>query len=232
MTVTRIGTSHPLNERSVKNLAGVHPDLVRVVEMAATRCPVPVVVTEGLRKIERQEQLVAAGKSWTLNSRHLTGHAVDLVDADNYAYDIPDLDKIAKAMKECAAEIGVPIVWGGDWKSRDTPHFELDRKAYPASGVPTATRVIEASSKIAKARGVIATAAGAGAVVLDKATGAIGAITDPIIPPVPTGVSETITNLGTWGKLLPAADGRVFLVGALTFAGVALASRFLARLRT
>ena len=114
-----------LNERSRKALVGVHPDLVRVVELAAERCEVPIVVTEGLRNLDRQKELKAAGKSWTLDSRHLTGHAVDLVDADNYAYDIPDLDKIAAAMRAASDDLRVPIVWGGDWKSRDTPHFEL-----------------------------------------------------------------------------------------------------------
>lgn len=123
-----------LNERSRNNLAGVHPDLVRVVELAASKCTVPMVVTEGLRTLERQKMLKAAGKSWTLNSRHLTGHAVDLVDADDFGYDVPDMSAIAKAMKEAAAECDVPIVWGGDWKSKDTPHFELDRRHYPAKG--------------------------------------------------------------------------------------------------
>jgi peptidoglycan L-alanyl-D-glutamate endopeptidase CwlK len=35
-------------------------------------------------------------------------------------------------MKAAAAEEGVALVWGGDWKTfRDGPHFELSRTRYP-----------------------------------------------------------------------------------------------------
>ena len=136
----------PLNERSRRNLAGVHEDLVRVVERAAEITTVPFIVTEGLRTLARQEALVAAGKSWTLDGRHLTGHAVDLADADNAGYEMPDMIEIGRAMRQAASELGVPIEWGanvkygGDWKKQnDSPHFELTRAAYPASGVTTAT---------------------------------------------------------------------------------------------
>jgi peptidoglycan L-alanyl-D-glutamate endopeptidase CwlK len=210
-----------LNERSRKALAGVHPDLVRVVEMAAERCEVPIVVTEGLRTQERQAALKAAGKSWTLNSRHLTGHAVDLVDADNYGYDIPDLDKIAKAMREAAAECSVPIVWGGDWKSKDTPHFELDRKAYPATGIPTGTLIAEKVGTIAKARATIAATVGTGAVVAKEAADAVSGVKAPLIPPVSEGIAQTVTNVAGWSKVLGGHDASVFVVGAAVFAGVA-----------
>lgn len=220
-----------LNERSIKNLAGVHPDLVRVVEMAAARCEVPIVVTEGLRSRERQAELKAAGKSWTLNSRHLTGHAVDLVDADNYGYDIPDLDKIAAAMRSAANECGVPIVWGGDWKSRDTPHFELDRKAYPASGIPTGTLIAEQVGTIAKARATVAAVVGTGAVVTKEAADAVTGIKAPLIPPVSDGIAQTVTNVAGWSKVLGSQDVSVFLVGMVIFALVAGVSWGIGRLR-
>lgn len=228
----KVVKDHPLNERSIKNLAGVHPDLVRVVEMAAQCCEVPIVVTEGLRTRERQAVLKAAGKSWTLNSRHLTGHAVDLVDGDNYGYDVPDLDRIAKAMKGAAEELGIPIVWGGDWKSKDTPHFELDRKKYPASGVPTGTLIAEKIGTIAKARATIATAVAGGAVVAKDATEAVTQIKTPIIPPVSDGIAQTVTNVAGWSKVLGGHDPKVFVVGALFFVGVAGASVLLKRLRS
>lgn len=220
-----------LNERSRAALAGVHPDLVRVVEMAASRCEVPIVVTEGLRNIERQKVLLAAGKSWTLNSRHLTGHAVDLVDADNYGYDIPDLDKIAKAMKACADECGVPIVWGGDWKSKDTPHFELDRKAYPASGIPTGTLVAEKVSVFAKARAAVAVGSAGAALVAKDATEAVTQIKAPLIPPVSDGIAQTVTNVAGWSKVLGSHDAGVFLIGAVVFAGVAGGAWLIKRVR-
>ena len=126
--------------RDRARLEGVHRDLVRVVERA--RQAVPFIVTEGLRTRERQARLVAIGASRTMSSRHLTGHAVDLacwlddgdgaVDQGEIRWDWMLYEQIGAAMKVAAKELGVPIVWGGDWSSfRDGPHFELDRRAYP-----------------------------------------------------------------------------------------------------
>ncbi len=123
-----------LGKRSIERLQGVHPDLVRVVERAIDLTPVDFTVLEGLRSPERQQTLVASGASQTLNSRHITGHAVDLgAWVDNQVdWSWPLYAKIANAMKAAAKELGVSIVWGGDWRTfKDGPHFELDRKFYP-----------------------------------------------------------------------------------------------------
>lgn len=122
-----------LSKRSLGNLEGVHPDLVKVVRLAIKKTSVDFMVTEGLRTVARQKKLVAAGASQTMNSRHITGHAVDLAAwvAGEVRWDWPLFHKIAAAMKEAAKELGVPIVWGGDWRSfKDGPHFELNRKSY------------------------------------------------------------------------------------------------------
>ncbi|WP_439242469.1 M15 family metallopeptidase [Lonepinella sp. BR2474] len=120
------------SKRSENNLKGVHEDLVRVVRRALTLTEQDFMVICGLRTFEEQKEMVAKGTSKTLNSRHLTGHAVDLVP---YPVDWNDWSKfaqIAKAMKQAAKDLKVQIVWGGDWKSfKDGPHFELDRKTYP-----------------------------------------------------------------------------------------------------
>ena len=120
--------------RSEKNLAGVHADLVKVFRLAETLTTAPFIVTEGLRTVERQAQLVKAGASQTMNSRHITGHAVDvaaLVDGE-VRWDWPLYAKIATVVKDAAKQLGIPVVWGGDWKSfKDGPHFELDRTKYP-----------------------------------------------------------------------------------------------------
>ncbi|MGA0544430.1 M15 family metallopeptidase [Brevundimonas sp. VNH65] len=125
--------SFRLSQRSRARLTGVHPDLVAVVEAAIRRTAVDFVVTEGRRSPERQRALVKAGASRTLNSRHLTGHAVDvaaLVEG-RVRWDWPLYPRIAEAFKAAAGSLGTPIVWGGDWKTlRDGPHFELDRKVY------------------------------------------------------------------------------------------------------
>ena len=123
-----------LDARGEARLHGVHRDLVRVVRAALELTTVEFTVTEGLRTLERQRALKARGASRTLNSRHLTGHAVDLaakVDG-SVRWDWPLYALLARAMKAGAVREGVAIVWGGDWKSlRDGPHFELDRKIYP-----------------------------------------------------------------------------------------------------
>lgn len=122
---------YKLGTRSKQSLSGVHVDLVAVVEKAIEITEVDFSVIEGIRHIERQRQLVKAGKSTTLNSRHITGHAVDMVP---YPVDWEDLERfelMAEAMKLAAEELEIPIIWGGDWKSfYDAPHFELDRKKY------------------------------------------------------------------------------------------------------
>ena len=127
-----------LDTRSERNLTGVHPQLVAVVRRAAQLLEaagaVTFIVTEGLRTETRQKQLVAQGASRTMNSRHLTGHAVDLAAkvGGNVRWDWPLYAKLAEAMKAAAGELGVHLTWGGDWKSfKDGPHFELNPKEYP-----------------------------------------------------------------------------------------------------
>lgn len=119
-----------LSPRSLTKLEGVHVDLVRVIRRAAELMPegVGFIVTEGLRTRRRQEQLVQAGASLTMNSRHLTGHAVDLAATvgGEVRWDWPLYHSLAAIVKQAAAELEVPITWGGDWRTfRDGPHFEL-----------------------------------------------------------------------------------------------------------
>jgi peptidoglycan L-alanyl-D-glutamate endopeptidase CwlK len=69
---------YTLGNRSLQNLSGVHPDLVAVVKRAVEITEQDFSVIEGIRNINRQRELVKTGKSTTMNSRHLTGHAVDI----------------------------------------------------------------------------------------------------------------------------------------------------------
>ncbi|WP_249430983.1 MULTISPECIES: M15 family metallopeptidase [Enterobacter cloacae complex] len=127
--------AYKFSQRSETKLVGVHPDLVKVVRRALELSPVDFGITEGLRTIERQKQLVAEGKSQTMNSRHITGHAVDV-----YAYPTPagswDMTyyrQIADAFKAASIELKIPVEWGGDWKSlKDGPHMQLPFDKYPA----------------------------------------------------------------------------------------------------
>jgi len=125
-----------LSLRSKSNLRGVHPDLVRVVNRAISEGSTDFVVIEGLRSQQRQAELLAKGASRTKNSRHLTGHAVDLAVLfegqiswrTNLYYALAVQIKIAATMEN------VPIEWGGEiWMPGffDGPHFQLPREKYP-----------------------------------------------------------------------------------------------------
>ena len=129
---------YTLGVRSKARLKGVHPDLVKVVKRAINLTTVDFTVLEGVRDPLRQMKLVEAGASQTMNSRHIPGadgfaKAVDLgawVD-DEVRWDWPLYHQIAAAMKEAAKQVGVPIEWGGDWKMKDGPHWQLPWKDYP-----------------------------------------------------------------------------------------------------
>ena len=125
---------YKLGARSKQRLKGVHDDLVKVVERAIEITTVDFTVLEGLRDPERQKTLMESGASQTLNSRHITGHAVDLgAWVDNQVdWSWPLYHKVAASMKEAAKELDVAIVWGGDWHNfKDGPHFQLPRKTHP-----------------------------------------------------------------------------------------------------
>ena len=123
--------SYNLGKRSLQSLSGVHPDMVAVVKRAIEITDQDFTVIEGIRNINRQRELYKAGKSTTMNSRHITGHAVDMVPWPVDWNDLERFEVMSEAMKTAAEELEIPIVWGGDWKSfYDAPHFELDRKEY------------------------------------------------------------------------------------------------------
>ena len=130
----------PLNERSEKNLEGVHPDLVKVAHRAAEISEVEFIVIEGLRSMKRQRALVAAGASKTLKSRHLPHPS----DGKSRAFDlVPVIDGAIEwkttafalpleAIRKASAELKIPVELGADWKSfRDFPHIQLPWKEYP-----------------------------------------------------------------------------------------------------
>lgn len=116
--------------RSENNLKGVKAQLVAVARRALELSSVDFGITEGLRTQDRQKQLYAEGKSQTMNSRHLTGEAVDVVAyvGGTVSWDFPLYRKISEAFKQAAQELNTQIEWGGDWKTLvDGPHFQLKR---------------------------------------------------------------------------------------------------------
>jgi peptidoglycan L-alanyl-D-glutamate endopeptidase CwlK len=125
--------TYALSQRSKDRLKGVHPDLVKVIEEAIKESPLDFSISEGLRTKERQKVLFDSGKSQTMNSRHITGHAIDfaVIKDGEVTWDFKYYQLVADHIKAVAKALDVPIIWGGDWQSfRDGPHVELNRSKY------------------------------------------------------------------------------------------------------
>ena len=107
--------------RSLSKFAGVHPDLKAVADRAIELTVQDFGVTEGLRTAERQRLLVSQGRSQTMNSRHITGHAIDVLaySGKQHTWDIPAYLLIANAFVWAADEVDVAIRWGGAWHIPD-----------------------------------------------------------------------------------------------------------------
>ncbi len=150
-----------LGKTSLRELNGVHADLVAVVQRAIALTAQDFSVHDGIRTLADQQRLVAKGASPTLDSRHLTGHAVDLVPYINgkLRWEWGPIYVIADAVRVAAQELNIPLRWGGAWDIDfstsgdstedlvalyvarrkaanlrafiDGPHFELPRAVYP-----------------------------------------------------------------------------------------------------
>lgn len=129
-----------LGTRSLLRLAEAHPDLRKVIIEAARISDLDFTLLEVLRAPNRQKKLVASGASKTMKSRHLPhpsdglSRAVDIAPwvGGKASWDWPLYNRLAPIIKQAAANVGVPIEWGGDWRSfKDGPHWQLPWKQYP-----------------------------------------------------------------------------------------------------
>jgi peptidoglycan L-alanyl-D-glutamate endopeptidase CwlK len=125
---------YSFSKRSLLRLEGVHPDLIKIVSRAMSMQIMDFAITYGLRTEEEQKELYAQGRTrpgpivtWTLNSEHIKGRAIDIAP---YPIDWGNelrFARLAGIMQSCAVIEGVEIEWGGTWKNKDMPHFQLRR---------------------------------------------------------------------------------------------------------
>lgn len=126
-------SQYTLSKTSLRNLDGVHPELIDVVKMAIqiTKIDFGIPSSGGYRTASQQNELYRDKKSqldgFDKKSNHQTGNAVDVfayVDG-KASWDEHHLSMVACAMLEAANRLGVNLRWGGLWKSFvDMPHFE------------------------------------------------------------------------------------------------------------
>lgn len=129
-----------LSGRSESNLVGVDDRLVKVIRRALEISSADFAVIEGLRTIEKQRENVRKGVSKTMDSRHLTGHAVDILPSSikpGMDWELHYFMPVLKAIKQAGDELGVPLRFGVNWKSDpslpietkfiDAPHVEIPK---------------------------------------------------------------------------------------------------------
>lgn len=119
--------AYRFGKRSLQRLEGVNPDLVAVMERAISISTQDFSIIEGVRSVERQRELVDTGKSQTMNSRHITGDAIDLVSYP-VSWEFEDFYPIADAVIQAAKDCDVKVRWGGNWRVNDLRDWDRTAK--------------------------------------------------------------------------------------------------------
>lgn len=100
-------------KKSKERLKGVDVRLVNVLNEVVKYFDITVI--EGLRSQERQNELVAQGKSKTKFGKHVQGKAVDIAPYPIDWNSRDDFHYLGGFVLGVASKMGVDIRWGGDW---------------------------------------------------------------------------------------------------------------------
>lgn len=139
--------SFSFSKRSEQRLRGVHPHLRKLAQVAIAQTTLDFTVLEGARSPARQKELVEAGASWTMMSRHLKSwvpasrhnvpefavpagmyaHAIDIAPmiSGSVRWDWPLFHKLYYWFEFSARYIEekhgfrIPFDWGGDWRPKE-----------------------------------------------------------------------------------------------------------------
>ncbi|BBM37720.1 hypothetical protein JCM16775_0410 [Leptotrichia hofstadii] len=145
--------TYSFSQTSLDKMEKVHPKLVEVMKEAIENSPFDFRITDGARTTEEQFALYQKGRTLPgpkvtncvgkkFKSNHQIksdgfGHAVDIfpcgvVENGVYrkftseeGYDEKKLKLIANHILAVAKSKNINVEWGGNWKMKDTPHFEL-----------------------------------------------------------------------------------------------------------
>ena len=133
-----------LSKRSLDTMAGVNPNLVRVIKEAIATSPFDFMITQGLRTAKYQNELYQQGRTrkgikvtnadgYIKKSNHQMK-----IDGYGYAIDFAVLDKakiewdteskyeaVAKHLLEVGHKLGIDLEWGGNWRFKDYPHIQI-----------------------------------------------------------------------------------------------------------
>ena len=166
-----------LSRRSKLALVGVHRDLLTLASNAPSVADedkgITVDIIEGVRDQATQVKYLNEGKSKTLNSRHLTGHAFDFavfVNGELQKKIDPLYRQQADLFKETAKRLGYDITWGGDW-GWDGMHIELSWEAYPIQKNP---------KKVSNSKTIAAAITGIPVTALPEIATKVGSLTDSL----------------------------------------------------
>ena len=135
---------YKLSKRSLDTMAGVNPNLVRVIKEAIATSPFDFMITQGLRTAKYQNELYQQGRTrkgikvtnadgYIKKSNHQMkidgyGYAIDFVVLYKATIDWDTESKyeaVAKHILEVGHKLGVNLEWGGDWKFIDFPHIQI-----------------------------------------------------------------------------------------------------------
>lgn len=132
---------HEQQQRAVRD--GAHPDLIeferKFIRRMAKKHGVPLFAHNMVRTGAEQTELFVRGvsKARAGQSPHNFGCAVDIVHSIR-AWDLSkeSWSLLGHIGKELASQLGVKLIWGGDWSFYDPAHWELAGWRSLADGFP------------------------------------------------------------------------------------------------
>ena len=180
-----------------ESLAPVHPDLRKVVSLAAQRAKddgYDFFIKDSSRTLLEQKANLRNGASKTLNSRHLPDkngivYAVDITipyeGNPSNAKDWEQVRLVNRYMQQAANDLNIDVEWGGNWKGfPDGFHFQLYWEHYPKNKVPASTSIEQSSRstypqlteavKAALMANIIATESSGNPEIINKDNGRLG----------------------------------------------------------